>query len=725
MKTIHNSLGLFALASVLLATTLTSLNGQTFLTNGLVAFYPFDGNAFDTSGNGHHGNVHGALPTRDRFGESGKAYAFTGTNTYISVNIANIPIGSAPRTVSLWAAAQPDPTQGAHLFSWGGEGINRSFGCMNNGSPYTWTASTWGNEVISGMVVDSTWHHVVVVYDGSTLSLTMDGVLKAAGSRALNTPLSVLAIGSWMDGSVGFRGTIDDVRIYNHALTSTEISQLYEHESKPSNASDLVAFYPFDGNAEDASGNGNHGTANSVTYGPDRFGVPNGAVSLAGNGSSNVKISSKALRVPVGFTVSAWVNFTAGLGAVHPRIFSTSGFEIGTQGTGSARALWFNNSMKPGANPTVYSTTLYSDKTVSSGTWTHVIGVRTSTELKMFINGTFAGSIAATDPIDYARPQYVTDEIGGNAGSESDGFGGLIDDVRLFRHPFTAGEVTELYNAEAHIVVQPPGTLVAYYPFNGNAKDASGNGLHGTASGVGFVPDRFGVAGAAGSFSGSSSSLVTINTTALNLSPPFTVTAWVKFASTVSGRILSTSGYELAINSRPAGMNVTDTGNRGSGVQSAAPLSIGQWHQVVGVWTATGGFLYTDGELAGTYSTTLQPDYSRGFIPKIGRNSGSSYDSFPGQIDDIRVYTGALTAAEIGQNFEKESGLRVGLLKAVKPAFSGLLVGTKYQLQVSSDFAAWMNQGTPFTATTNRMVYPQYWDVENWNELYFQLQIVP
>ena len=70
-------------------------------------------------------------------------------------------------------------------------------------------------------------------------------------------------------------------------------------------------------------------------------------------------------------------------------------------------------------------------------------------------------------------------------------------------------------------------------------------------------------------------------------------------------------------------------------------------------------------------------------------------------------------------------GPKVNLVKAIKPSFTGLAVGTNYQLQVSADLNTWTNQGSPFTATNPSMIYPQYWDVDNWNQLYFRLQVVP
>jgi hypothetical protein len=70
-------------------------------------------------------------------------------------------------------------------------------------------------------------------------------------------------------------------------------------------------------------------------------------------------------------------------------------------------------------------------------------------------------------------------------------------------------------------------------------------------------------------------------------------------------------------------------------------------------------------------------------------------------------------------------GPQLSLLKAVKPSFNNLTLGTNYQLQVSGDLNTWTNQGSPFTATNPTMIYPQYWDVDNWNQLFFRLQVSP
>jgi hypothetical protein len=88
-------------------------------------------------------------------------------------------------------------------------------------------------------------------------------------------------------------------------------------------------------------------------------------------------------------------------------------------------------------------------------------------------------------------------------------------------------------------------------------------------------------------------------------------------------------------------------------------------------------------------------------------NGGNGYTSIP----QVYIYSPV--------------GLQVGLVKAVKPSFSDLLPGNNYQLQTSGDLITWTNQGSPFTATNPVMAYPMYFDVDNWEQLFFRVEVTP
>jgi hypothetical protein len=94
------------------------------LTNGLIAYYPFNGNANDESGNGYTGVVYGATLTVDRLGRVDSAYSFNGTNNYITAAIPNLPAGTAPRTITGWLKPAPQP----HILSAIGYGAGNGNG---------------------------------------------------------------------------------------------------------------------------------------------------------------------------------------------------------------------------------------------------------------------------------------------------------------------------------------------------------------------------------------------------------------------------------------------------------------------------------------------------------------------------------------------------------------------------------------------------------------------
>jgi hypothetical protein len=112
----------------------------------------------------------------------------------------------------------------------------------------------------------------------------------------------------------------------------------------------------------------------------------------------------------------------------------------------------------------------------------------------------------------------------------------------------------------------------------------------------------------------------------------------------------------------------------------------------------------------------------------LSANETPSFGEYPldGGIDDVRMYNRALSASEVQQVYAYEAGPQLNLIQAVIPSFSNLFVGTNYQLQISTNLGnTFTNFGSTFTATSSSMIYPQSFDVANWNQLYFRLQVAP
>ena len=276
--------------------------------------------------------------------------------------------------------------------------------------------------------------------------------------------------------------------------------------------------------------------------------------------------------------------------------------------------------------------------------------------------------------------------------------------------------------------------LVAYYPFNGNANDASGNGINGNPGTAQLAPDRFGVPQSAYFFNGTNSFISFVRSPTTNVEnvsmfcwlrptvlPQFAGVVMLAFCNPVA----QTGGYGLGIGNAPGlvGNHLLEQINCETWVDGSFTFeSLNTWHHVGLVRQNGNDYFYADGQLV-TVQQGPTPTPSRVFW--IGALAYSPPLFFNGYIDDVRVYGRALTSTEVQQLYAYEAAPNVELIKAVKPSFSNLIIGVDYQLQSSADLSTWTNQTSLFTATSNNMVYPQYFDIDNWGELFFRLQIVP
>lgn len=278
--------------------------------------------------------------------------------------------------------------------------------------------------------------------------------------------------------------------------------------------------------------------------------------------------------------------------------------------------------------------------------------------------------------------------------------------------------------------------LVAYYPFNGNANDASGHNNDPTLNTATLSTNRFGEPLSAYDV-GPSKYLSYTNAPQLAFGPQTSlgVFAWIKFNANLPGYsgIVSkmmndtnpSTGFQIGI---AANTLQAQIGAPPAVIfQGKTVLNDGRWHAVGLVLERTNSTaeLFVDGNLDGatTDSNLLQNlSCTDPLLFGVERNYSIF---FTGTIDDVRIYNRALSASEVQQLYVYESGPRVDLIKAVKPSFFNLTPGTHYQLQVSTDMNTWTNSGAVFNAQSGTLVWPQYFDVENWNQLFFRLQVGP
>ncbi len=209
-------------------------------TDGLVAYYPFNGNANDESGKGNNGVVNGAILTEDRNGNSNSAYHFDGSDDFIEVADADNLHMTDDMSISLWfkssgtdsfsglvIKASDDAIRAGYLVYLDANKFG-SFGVIFNHQTdvYKTAKSTYS-------LTDDEWHHLVGIYNGEVIRIYVDCQLEqeVEYSVGADTNSESLYIGYDPDtygGSRYFTGDIDDVMIFNRAIDINEVMELCE-----------------------------------------------------------------------------------------------------------------------------------------------------------------------------------------------------------------------------------------------------------------------------------------------------------------------------------------------------------------------------------------------------------------------------------------------------------------------------------------------------------------
>ena len=204
-------------------------------TNGLMAEWLFNGNADDSSGNGNDGVVYNAVLTNDRFGNIGKAYWFDGVNCYIQINNSFLnPVYSF--TFNAWIKINQISSPYSTILSLGSNpGGNCTTLLLRIDATFKlyyvfWYNSTTGiqNYATTPLSTNSN-NFISLSYSASEIKIYINGVLDYSvfyndGALVTNN-IYFGADSSYQQGY--FSGIIDDVRIYNRALSSNEITVLY------------------------------------------------------------------------------------------------------------------------------------------------------------------------------------------------------------------------------------------------------------------------------------------------------------------------------------------------------------------------------------------------------------------------------------------------------------------------------------------------------------------
>ena len=215
-------------------------------TDSLKGWWGFNGNANDLSGNGNNGTVNGASLTTDRFGASNSSYDFNGTTNYISIN-DNQTFKFSSHSISFWyfrvnnplAQGNPCANSGNELLISKGRDIDTNtffISHTNSGGLSQVYKLMTGSRVIRDKIILGSWTNVISTFDSvsQTSKSYVNGILDSTissirwSSKGNNSPLTFGVHSVQSNGcTYYYKGKLDDIGIWNRALTQQEINNLY------------------------------------------------------------------------------------------------------------------------------------------------------------------------------------------------------------------------------------------------------------------------------------------------------------------------------------------------------------------------------------------------------------------------------------------------------------------------------------------------------------------
>lgn len=160
-------------------------------------------------------------------GKFGQALSFDGQDDLASVDVPNAPQGAAVRTLVGWAKSSNISAHSGIAAYGNPTAVNTVFGFMHYES--VWVSQLWGPEpwdLKTNVAVDESWHHNAVLYDGENLVHYVDGEEVTKAPRNPATAGTTLIIGAEPNRLGWFTGLVDEVAIFNVALTEGDIKKI-------------------------------------------------------------------------------------------------------------------------------------------------------------------------------------------------------------------------------------------------------------------------------------------------------------------------------------------------------------------------------------------------------------------------------------------------------------------------------------------------------------------
>ena len=424
---------------------------------GLIGYWNFDENlgtfAADSSGKGNHGTLVNMEATDWIAGKRGSALSFDGTDERVTVPNSSSFTDMQGLTLSFWY--YPDPADTQDVIAKYNNGSSFLIYSAHSGTGF-WNFINGGYiDTGAGIFSANQWSYLTVTYDQSNIRTYVNGVLADTKARAVgavaNSTGNLEIMG--YPGDQFVNGKMDELRIYNRALSADEISVLYRQSTKATKVntsintialSNLVGWWTFDGgdmtnsnaSTTDRSGQGNHGSLIGSSGSQNKpqpvTGKIGQAIRFDGTDDYISVPHSSSLNLSGPLTIAAWVKPTVA-GASYPAIVTKGALN-------TTYSIFLNGGaahIRTTADGSTFGTT-----NLPAGVWSHVVGTWDGSSLdKIYVNGAQENSTGGNTTLSTS-----TDPVGIGGHSGGNYFNGSLDDVRIYNKAFSADEVLTLYN---------------------------------------------------------------------------------------------------------------------------------------------------------------------------------------------------------------------------------------------------------------------------------------
>ena len=529
-------------------------------------------------------------------------------------------------------------------------------------------------------VTDGVWHHVIGVREGGYIKIYVDGkgpeddddpgtAYDLSGTSQANVYLGCIWNQKKSVIEKFYTGLIDDVRVYNCALTLNNARYMAGLGSlvKPGYYGPLIAHYKFDegsgDTAVDSTDNNLDGVISGAVYTTDTADGSASCLDFNGFGDNVLNLDAGPyLNHLDELSISLWIQSDL--------IDTDKGFFMGSDSGSDRHGMRYDtvggdgggdDVIKYGVNTNEGNEEDESSELLQTTEWQHlVMSWQSGAGIKLYVNGVPNVPTSDKGPVSGVLEDYTKILVGKGSkdGADDAGWDGLIDDVRVYARALSEGEARYLAGV-GDLVADVYHPLIAHYEVETDASDSSGNENHGTPLGdATLVVDP--VRGVVGSFDGDGDAVDIGNSELFNFTDDFSISVWVNLRSMpgcwgsviVGKRGEGGVGWQLREFGCDNRFSFTTRGTGGDDYpRSNLVPNMNQWYHLAAIRDGGQKRLYIDGVLDSTQGINLNPVNACPHNVYIGArangdNSGPE-SFFDGMIDELRIYNSALTFGQV------------------------------------------------------------------------------